>query len=1010
MKTFLILIFLTTIFCATSFAQCLNVTSSSNDVNCFGGNDGTITLTPTSGQAPYTYTWSGGTITLSTGHTITGLSVGIYNVTVEDNLGCDMNTNLIINGPSSPVSTTTSITSNYNGADVSCFSSCDGSGLVTVSGGTGAYSYVWADGSTTAAIIGICPGVYHVTVTDANNCSAIDSLIITAPSNVTATISSNTNVACNGDCTGTATVTASGGVSTGYTYSWSNGETTATASNLCAGIYCPTITDINGCTATTCLTITESSPMTGTINIDAGIACNAAPTGQLTAVVQGGTPSVMGGYTYVWSIGGAATATISNLAVANYCVTVTDSLGCSWTSCENLYDPSVNISTINGTNVSCNGLCDGSFSLVATGGSAPFTYSVDGGLTFTATSTYSNLCAGLYYVQVKNSDNCVAIDSIVIASPSPITAQIIVQDTICQGSAASGNLLGLVTGGTPSYTYAWSHGTVNNPTAYSTAGNYCLYVSDANGCTATTCTFVDTLNFEVNITSGTIVGNQRRGISYPSNPQPIYTRSSYPNETTYDWSPAIGLSCTNCPNPIVSITTPTQYVLNTNHNSLGCTSSDTITIYPHVVDTIRLDLAPDSSITHCFNYSLPFTTATSSALSYGSITYGLPGCFEYTSNGTTQEGVDTLISIHSSIFSDTISTFPLIVVYFTITDTIVIYITTSSCVWSGDTNDDGIANNFDLLPIGQHHGTTGLTRTNASINYTCQPARNWGATILGMPSVDLKHVDTDGNATINSADTNAIILNWTQTHLRSSNNFLTGIDLYVDTMTTSPGDTVRLPIILGNTVVPNGYGIAFTINYASTGIDTGTVSIDFNNSWLGTINNDMIGIHKDFYDQGQTEVALSRIDQTAVSGSGAIAHINFTIKDDVLPKSAFVRLDFDITNIRFIDPLGTMIPVTGVPTQILVTDGFTSTETLLSKAENALTVFPNPTTGQIQIQSLVEEIETILIYNLTGTLLHQEENINTLNTTLDLKRLPSGIYIANVISEKGMQSVRIIKK
>jgi hypothetical protein len=91
------------------------------------------------------------------------------------------------------------------------------------------------------------------------------------------------------------------------------------------------------------------------------------------------------------------------------------------------------------------------------------------------------------------------------------------------------------------------------------------------------------------------------------------------------------------------------------------------------------------------------------------------------------------------------------------------------------------------------------------------------------------------------------ILNWTQIHLRNNNSFLTGVDLYVDTTTTTPGDTVRLPIILGSTAIPNGYGIAFTVNYDPAGIDTNTVSIDFNNSWLGTINSDMIGIRKDFY-------------------------------------------------------------------------------------------------------------------------------------------------------------------
>lgn len=1008
MKTLLILIFFTTTFCTTSVAQCLTVNvTNTTDVNCFGGLDGTATLTPTNGQAPYTYTWSTGTTTVSGAYTITNLPAGAHNITVEDNLGCDRNTTIIISQPSSSLQINTSVSSNYNGADISCSLNCDGEALVTASGGTANYTYLWSQGGTTPSITGLCAGMYYVTVYDANNCFVADSVEITPPSSLTGTIANTVDVNCNGDCTGTATVAGSGGVSLSYTYLWpasAGNQTTATASNLCAGIYCPTVTDANGCEAVVCVTIGEPTVIAGSINLNSAIGCSGAPTGELSVNIAGGTPSIIGGYTYVWSAGGVTTSTISNLPAGNYCVTATDSLGCIWTDCVSVYDSSLTLSVVNTNNASCNGVCDGGFTVAASGGAGPFLYSIDGGITFTNTSTYSNLCAGQYTILAQNADNCTATSMITISAPNVIGVQIVTQDTTCQGS--TGNLLGVVTGGTPVYNYVWGHGTTSNPTTYNTAGNYCLTVTDVNGCTATTCTNVDTLNFEVNITNGIISGNQKYGITYSNNPQIIQTASSYPSKTIYNWSPSTGLSCTTCPNPTVSVTTPTQYILNANHNSLGCTSSDTIIIYPYSTDTITLEVAPDSTINYCSNYPPFISGATSTGigpLSYGSITYGTSGCFDYISNGSVLEGVDTLIWINCATVN--IGVLPV-----NICDTTVIYLTTASCVWPGDTDNDGVTNNFDLLPIGQHHGTTGLTRTNASTNYTCQPALNWGTTILGMPTVDLKHVDTDGNASINSDDTTAITLNWTQTHLKNNNALLTGIDLYVDTITTTPGDTLRVPIILGNTAVPNGYGIAFTVNYDPAGIDTNTVSIDFDNSWLGTINSDMIGIHKDFYYQGQTEVALTRINQTAVTGSGAIAHINFTIKDDVLPKSAFLRLDFDISNIKLIDPFGTIIPVTGVPTQILVTDGLTSTEAVFSEQKNKLTVFPNPTNGQVQIQSLVEEIETISIYNLTGTLLLQKENIQELNATLDLKTLPSGIYIANVISEKGMQSLRIIKK
>jgi len=928
MKALLILIFLTTVFGSTSFAQCLNATPTYSNVNCFGGLDGTITLNPTNGQAPYTYTWNAGTITVNGAYTIQGLAAGVYNVTVEDNLGCDMNVNFTISQPAA-LSINTSITSNYNGADISCHSSCDGEAIVTVSGGSGAFAFLWSNGSTNSSIVGVCAGVHYVTVSDANGCIATDSITVTAPNILSVNLPSYNNVTCNGSCSGSATVAGVGGLGI-YTYLWpasAGNQTTASVSNLCAGDYCVTVTDINGCQASRCITI---PPLTSSISasiVTSGQAyCNGATTDSLTVSTMAGS----GPYTYFWTPGFQTTGTIANLAAGTYCVTVTNSAGCIWRSCETITNPLLlTLSGINIVPATCNTTCDGSLSFVPSGGSPPYAFSIDGGA-LTGTSVYSNLCVGQHIVTIEDAAGCIHTDSILIGASDSINIQ---------------------------------------------------------------------------ITNGIISGSKKYGITYQNSPQLIQTISSYPNQTNYNWLPATGLSCTTCPNPTVApVTTPTQYILNANHNTLGCTSSDTIIIYPHLTDTVRIELAPDSSVSYCSNYPPFFSGATFSALgslSHGAITYGLLGCFDYTSNGRTQ-GIDTILWIGCTTVN--IGTLP---VY--ICDTTVIYLTTASCVWPGDTDNDGIANNFDLLPIGQHYGTGGLTRTNATINYNCQPSLNWGTSVLGMPTVDLKHVDTDGNAIINSNDTNAIILNWTQTHLRNSSIFLTGIDLYVDTIITTPGAMVRLPIILGSTTVPNGYGIAFTVNYDPTGMDTNTVSIDFDNSWLGTINSDMIGIQKDFYHQGQIEAALTRINQIPVTGSGAIAHINFTIKDDVLPRSPFLRLAFNITNIRFIDPFGTIIPVTGVPTQIVVTNGFSSTEAIFSKQENPLTVSPNPTTGQIQIQSLVEKIETISIYNLTGTLLYKKEAINALNTTLDLKTLPKGVYIANVISEKGMQSVRILK-
>lgn len=170
----------------------------------------------------------------------------------------------------------------------------------------------------------------------------------------------------------------------------------------------------------------------------------------------------------------------------------------------------------------------------------------------------------------------------------------------------------------------------------------------------------------------------------------------------------------------------------------------------------------------------------------------------------------------------------------------------------------------------------------------------------------------------------------------------------------------------------------------------------------------MIGISKDFYYQGAIEVAMTRIDHTSATGGGAIGYINLTIKDDVLPKSAYVRLDFDISNVRFIDSVGTVIPTTSIPTQILVVDPVNSVKNLNATSNN-ISVYPNPTNSNLMVQSLGETIESIHLYDITGNLILSKSAVGAFKTILDLDDLPSGIYVIQVQSATTYKNIRIVK-
>ncbi|MFH1320952.1 MAG: T9SS type A sorting domain-containing protein [Bacteroidota bacterium] len=207
--------------------------------------------------------------------------------------------------------------------DIACYGLCEGQATASISGGTSPYTYSWNTGESTPTIDSLCAGNYNVTVIDANSDTTMDSITITAPPVLSAIITESTYILCNGESDGTAVVTPSGGILP-YTYLWNDGlgQTTSTATGLCAGTYTLIVTDANGCTYSATITINEPPELTDfTIVTDTTLGnCD----GEATVIVSGGTPP----YSYQWD-NGDITATAGNLCEGIYYITVTDSNGCT---------------------------------------------------------------------------------------------------------------------------------------------------------------------------------------------------------------------------------------------------------------------------------------------------------------------------------------------------------------------------------------------------------------------------------------------------------------------------------------------------------------------------------------------------------------------------------------------------------------------------------------------------------------------------------------------------------
>ncbi len=468
----------------------LTIAIISDSVNCFGGSDGSATVTPSGGTVPYTYTWNPAT---SNDSIIINLAIGVVYVTVTDFRSCTaLDTTTVFQ----PDSLTLMMTSTNN----ICANGANGTATVSVSGGTPGYAYSWSPvgqpGNSDSLRIQLPVGPVSVTVSDWRNCSKTASVNITSPPAITLTLN-QINISCFGEDDGRAYVAAGGG-SPGYAYLWNSGTPPLNLDSV-TGLGPDTVTirvtDSLGCTKDSFLNIIEPAEITLAMD-SVNISCYGLTDGEASVIAGGGTP----GFTYSWNTGDT-TPSITSQAAGIKIVTVTDLRLCTNMDSVNVIQPpQIIIDSIIQTNVSCYNGSNGTAQVLVIGGTpsqpgaAGYVYAWNPpGTPVPPDDKTTNLSAGTVNVTVTDSRGCEADTNALITQPADsISTAISKTDVSCFGGN-NGTAKVVASGGTPSqsgaagYTYSWNPPGTPTPPGDSVSGlstgQVVVIVTDANGCT-----------------------------------------------------------------------------------------------------------------------------------------------------------------------------------------------------------------------------------------------------------------------------------------------------------------------------------------------------------------------------------------------------------------------------------------------------------------------------------------------------------------------------------------------
>ena len=487
----------------------IDVSGTSVDILCNGDDNGSVNISVSGGNAPVNWSWASSDPTfVDPGNNATNLSPldgGSYTVSVSDNLGCTKDTTFVVNEPN-PIEVNAVIT------NVSCNSLTDGSIDISASGGFGSYLFDWdsdgtGDNDDNEDLSSLSQGIYCLSIIDQTQptCMLDTCFNIQEPNTLYIGNTSVVEISCADSLNGSIDISPTGGTISGnYIFDWDNdgigdNDDTEDLNNLGGGNYSVSVIDDNGCSKDSTIVISPINTIYFNPLIDTSN-CG-FDNGAINLSINGGNLP----FTYDWDNDGIGdnddTEDLTNLFQGTYQLSLTyngnDGSVCVVDTAITLTDnPPAVTASVNPTDETCFGACDGSIVTNVSVGDAPIVYNWSSdvaGFVNDGNSNQFNLCSGTYFIEIIDANTCPLFDTVVISSASEIVLSDNTTNVDCNGDSTGAITLNVVGGNVSTsldYQYSWvgqntgftsNTGNINNLVA----DDYFITVTDDDGCSDT---------------------------------------------------------------------------------------------------------------------------------------------------------------------------------------------------------------------------------------------------------------------------------------------------------------------------------------------------------------------------------------------------------------------------------------------------------------------------------------------------------------------------------------------